>query len=244
MRYFLVLAFCILGWSFSANAGKLTPFVSDGCSSSPDGFVEGAELLECCLIHDVQYWKGGTLEEKQQADAEFKMCLDKRTFPWMAQIYYQSVKVGGDADLGAPWAWGYGWKPLREYSPLTAEEKQSVQQMSPNLSVAVPLTRTYEMEEPRIAIVKMYLKLRHNLTPTDVSSVYRFAEMKDGKIQSVEDVPKDKKYLLLMSNNCPQGYYLADATDFFKTGTLPIKRFGTCPELPVYSTEFSISLFF
>ncbi|WP_413287658.1 hypothetical protein [Bdellovibrio sp. HCB337] len=240
MKYLLALAFLILGFAAVSEAGALKPFVSDGCSSSPDGFVPGVELLECCLAHDVEYWKGGTFEEKEKADADFKMCLDKKTLPVIADAYYESVKVGGLTELKAPWAWGYGWAPLRDYAPLTEGEKREVQEKHPNFSIPLPLVKTYELEEPRIALIKFNLKLKHGFTPSDVSSIYRVVEMNRGKMNAVADVPSDNKYFQAMSDACPQGFYLVDATDFFTKGTMSVHAYGSCPKLPTYTTTLSI----
>lgn len=244
MKYFLALVFLVLGFGSVTQARGLSPFVSDGCSSSPDGFVPGVELLECCIAHDIQYWKGGTYEEKEVADSEFKMCLYRKTLPVIADAYYESVKIGGLKELKAPWAWGYGWAPLRDYAPLSQIEKQEVQAKLPNLQLPLPLAKTYEMEEPRIAILKLHLQLKHGFTPTDISSVYRFVQLEAGKIQGVADVPSKKKYFQAMSASCPQGYYLVDATEYFATGALLVKAYGSCPELPIYSEPLDFSWLF
>ena len=42
---------------------ELSDFSSDGCSLLLDGTFENPELWkECCLKHDIAYWRGGTEE--------------------------------------------------------------------------------------------------------------------------------------------------------------------------------------
>ena len=52
---------------------ELSDFSSDGCSLFVDGTFENPELWkECCLKHDIAYWRGGTEEERASADLAFK----------------------------------------------------------------------------------------------------------------------------------------------------------------------------
>ena len=44
---------------------QLRPFVSDGFSVFPDGAIRQSTLwLKCCIAHDLDYWKGGSYEER------------------------------------------------------------------------------------------------------------------------------------------------------------------------------------
>ena len=52
------LAACF--WSTQSPAADIAPFTSDGCSSFPDGTPANQSLwLECCVRHDLAYWRGG-----------------------------------------------------------------------------------------------------------------------------------------------------------------------------------------
>ena len=58
---------------------NLADFSSDGCSLFVDGTFENPELWkECCLTHDIAYWKGGTEEDRHEADLAFKARVEKK----------------------------------------------------------------------------------------------------------------------------------------------------------------------
>jgi hypothetical protein len=43
-----------------AEATGLKDFTSDGCSLFPDGtIINRAKWCECCLRHDIAYWRAG-----------------------------------------------------------------------------------------------------------------------------------------------------------------------------------------
>ena len=55
----------------------IAPFTSDGCSAFPDGTPSQKTLwLECCYEHDYAYWKGGTREERAEADQALRACVE------------------------------------------------------------------------------------------------------------------------------------------------------------------------
>lgn len=108
-------------------AAELKPFTTDGCSSFPDGTLNQQTLwLECCIRHDLAYWKGGTFAERKQADQELKLCVSNIGEPEIAEIMQAGVRVGGTPYLPTPYRWGYGWSYLRGYKALTDKDKQSV----------------------------------------------------------------------------------------------------------------------
>ena len=105
---------------------ELANFTSDGCSMFIDGTFEKPELWkECCLLHDMAYWRGGTEEERKQADLAFKACVEKMTGdPILAQLMYEAVRAGGAPHFPTWYRWGYGWPVGRGYKALTAEEEK------------------------------------------------------------------------------------------------------------------------
>lgn len=113
----LVLAGC-------ASQETLRPFSSDGCSLFPDRALVGtADWCECCLAHDLAYWRGGTAEERLQADQRLKQCvLDKTGNQALADTMFSGVRAGGSPHLNTWFRWGYGWPFGREYGPLTPED--------------------------------------------------------------------------------------------------------------------------
>ena len=109
---------------------ELADFTSDGCSLFINGTFEKPELWkECCFIHDKAYWRGGTEEERKQADLSFKACVEKKTGdPILANLMYEAVRVGGEPYFPTWYRWGYGWPLGRGYKALSDEEEKLVQQ--------------------------------------------------------------------------------------------------------------------
>jgi len=127
---FLMLLFC---FPFGCRQAQdldskleLADFTSDGCSMFIDGTFEKPELWkECCLLHDMAYWRGGTEEERKQADLAFKACVEKKTGdPVLAKLMYEAVRAGGAPHFPTWYRWGYGWPVGRGYKALTAEEEE------------------------------------------------------------------------------------------------------------------------
>lgn len=113
----------------SVMAGELSPFTTDGCSLFPDGTIKQKELWEpCCIRHDFAYWRGGTEEERQQADEALKACVTSVGEPEVGEIMHAGVRAGGSPYLPTPFRWGYGWPYARGYQALSKEEEEQVQQ--------------------------------------------------------------------------------------------------------------------
>ncbi len=106
------------------SLSELTDFTSDGCSLFLDGTFENPELWkECCHKHDLAYWRGGTEKEREQADLEFKNCVEKKTGnPQLAELMYEAVRIGGAPHFPTWYRWGYGWPVGRGYKELSQEE--------------------------------------------------------------------------------------------------------------------------
>ncbi len=124
-HYVIIIALCIIAGA--AKAASLKPFTSDGCSFFPDGLgIEGSDWLNCCIHHDIAYWQGGSLAEKDEADAALRQCVAELGHSDVAAIMYQGVQLGGSAYFPTGYRWGYGWPYARGYQPLNDAEKQQV----------------------------------------------------------------------------------------------------------------------
>jgi len=120
----------LIGSPGNALAGDLKPFMSDGCSSFPDGTIEHNTLwLDCCVEHDKAYWAGGTYEDREVADKALKECVATVGEPQIAEIMLAGVRVGGSPYFPTRFRWGYGWPYFRGYKELTGAEKQEVEKM-------------------------------------------------------------------------------------------------------------------
>ena len=128
----------ILAWLIAAPAAaELVPFESDGCSAFPNGSLEVKKAwLSCCVVHDYDYWKGGSYEERLASDRRLEQCVSEVGEPELAILMLVGVRVGGTPFLPTTFRWGYGWSNPRFYTPLTKEEKETVlAQNEPNESI-------------------------------------------------------------------------------------------------------------
>jgi len=89
-------------------AGEPTrPFVTDGCSLWPDGAWQ-----DCCVRHDMDYWCGGSTEERRESDRALQQCVAQSFSDWrggaLGGMMRAGVVVGGVGWLPTYWRWGYG----------------------------------------------------------------------------------------------------------------------------------------
>lgn len=109
-----------------ASTHELRAFRTDGCSLFPDGDADDPPRWSaCCVTHDFSYWRGGTAQERKNADQALRHCVLERTQrQWLADQMYRGVRIGGTPLLPTWFRWAYGWGYGRGYEPLTAEERQ------------------------------------------------------------------------------------------------------------------------
>jgi len=120
-----MLACCCAAW-----AAGLKDFISDGCSLFSDGTIrDRAKWCECCLQHDIAYWRGGGEQERKAADEALRACVFERTRDKaLSETMYLGVRAGGHPVFPAWYRWGYGWTYGRGYMPLTEQEQQQVRE--------------------------------------------------------------------------------------------------------------------
>ena len=127
----LVIFTLLIFVASTSQASELKPFTSDGCSSFPDGNFEHNELwLKCCTAHDYAYWKGGTYNERLEADLELEKCVASVGQEEIALVMLAGVRVGGSPFFPTTFRWGYGWPYLKLYGSLTKEELEEVEKHS------------------------------------------------------------------------------------------------------------------
>jgi hypothetical protein len=128
-RVFLanVLA-CVILISGCATASDLNEFTSDGCSLFPDGTLKDHTLwCDCCFNHDMAYWRGGSEDERKEADKVLRACvLDRAGNKALAEMMYDGVRIGGSPVFPTWFRWGYGWTYGRGYKPITEDEQKQV----------------------------------------------------------------------------------------------------------------------
>lgn len=102
----------------------LKPFTTDYCSEWPDGRILDPDLWAgCCFTHDLNYWVGGTEEDRKIADIELKSCVKNYSDSLNSFLMYMGVRMGGDPG-DASYSWGYGWTQDRKYFERSAEVKK------------------------------------------------------------------------------------------------------------------------
>lgn len=134
----LVIVFCAASVACTSDSG-LAPFSSDGCSLFPDSsLITKDEWCSCCFEHDLDYWRGGTYQEREAADARLKECVAKTTGnKTLATLMYEGVRIGGSPYFYSWYRWGYGWSYDRKYQTLTLEERKLADSLVENYFATV-----------------------------------------------------------------------------------------------------------
>ncbi len=95
------------------------PFTTDGCTLSPD-----CTWQTCCVVHDMEYWCGGSAADRLSADARLQSCVAEHGGGrHLARLMYWAVRAGGHPLLPVYWRWGYGWSWPHNYSDERDQEK-------------------------------------------------------------------------------------------------------------------------
>lgn len=120
---FLVISLLVSAGCASAGS-RLGDFRSDGCSLFPDSSPDQRSMwCDCCFLHDIAYWKGGSAEDRLLADEALRTCVRERTGnKVLANVMFEGVRVGGHPVFPNWYRWGYGWNYGRGYKPLTEQE--------------------------------------------------------------------------------------------------------------------------
>lgn len=82
-------------------------FSTDGCTLWPDGFNAESNWSACCVRSDVDYWCGGTSDDRITTDNTFRECVKKES-AIMATLMFYSSRLFGHPMMPAPWRWGWG----------------------------------------------------------------------------------------------------------------------------------------
>lgn len=134
--YFLVIPFLISApvQDEVSPRNELRSFRTDGCS------VVGnwqEKWLPCCLQHDLNYWAGGSVEDRMRADFDLFECISK-VDPPSAPVVYLGAAIGG-AQWKTGFEWGYGWRWRRNNEPLSKEELALVGKVTPKNLEKLPI---------------------------------------------------------------------------------------------------------
>jgi hypothetical protein len=127
------------GKSVLSPPGTMQPFSTDGCSHFPDrSLISKSDWCNCCIAHDLAYWRGGTSEARLKADQALKACVQHAANSALAELMFAGVRAGGGPYFYTSYRWGYGWPFGRPYGSLTPEEE----------ALASSLERAYFVKNP------------------------------------------------------------------------------------------------
>lgn len=134
--------FAALSLAACTAVGSLAPFTTDGCSLFPDRSIAAkTDWCDCCLAHDLAYWRGGNAEDRLKADRDIRACVERKTKDHaLAETMYLGVRAGGGPHVNTPFRWGYGWPYGRGYQTLTEAEA----------AAAKVLEDTYRAKNPKL----------------------------------------------------------------------------------------------
>ncbi len=120
------IACVLLAWALTGCSGEseLQPFSSDGCSLFPDtSLINEDDWCRCCFHHDIAYWRGGSVGDRETADRALEQCVLEATGDVvLARMMFEGVRFGGSPYFYNWYRWGYGWDYGRQYQVLTDEE--------------------------------------------------------------------------------------------------------------------------
>ncbi|MCZ6782333.1 MAG: hypothetical protein O7G30_03400 [Proteobacteria bacterium] len=85
-------------------------FVTDACSMWPNSV-----WVDCCVHHDMDYWCGGSAEDRKRSDRALRACVSDAGRPRTSALMYWGVRAGGPPWMPMSHRWGYGWPWPRGY---------------------------------------------------------------------------------------------------------------------------------
>ena len=91
-------------------------------------------FLDCCVQHNLDYWKGGTEIERFLSDKQLKICIEDTKQLEIARLMYEAVREKGNLETldDLKYYWGYGWRKKREYGKLSSDEQMQVGMLKPS----------------------------------------------------------------------------------------------------------------
>ncbi len=111
-----------------AQDESLQNFETDYCTFFANGTIQEPDLWKhCCFEHDLRYWFGGALDDRDIADTYLKQCVQDVAGSFWANLIYTGVREGHKSPIQNRLHWGWGWTSHRENLPLTNPEKKIIQ---------------------------------------------------------------------------------------------------------------------
>lgn len=103
---------CLATTGEAQKSPPIHPFQTDQCTF----FIEG-NWSECCIQHDREYWKGGSLKLRDQSDKKLKDCFDKKGHRILSSLVYWAVHLGHYSPIKSKFKWGWGLDSSLQFEP-------------------------------------------------------------------------------------------------------------------------------
>ncbi len=135
MKMLTLIGATLISMGAVASDKGLADFTTDGCSMFPDGTPEQPTLWQnCCVLHDIAYWQGGSFQQRLQADKALAACVTAHGKLDLAKVMFAGVRVGGSPYLPTSYRWGYGWAFPRGYKVVSDIERTQINEKLKHVS--------------------------------------------------------------------------------------------------------------
>ncbi len=126
MKFILFILFLTSNHVF---AESLTRFQTDYCTNYPEGTPSQPNLWKnCCLMHDLFFWAGGTKNEREETDHGLFNCVLNTGSPVNARIIYYGVRFGSMSPIKYPdKKWNNGWRSRPDFQALTMKDVEKIE---------------------------------------------------------------------------------------------------------------------
>jgi len=109
---------------------KNKPFTTDGCSGGMSWFWNNVLRREtpwrhACVVHDLQYWLGGTKDDRLHSDIRLFADVVKNGHSIIALLMFIAVRIGGSAYWPTSYRWGYRYGYLQQ--KYNKREKEGIE---------------------------------------------------------------------------------------------------------------------
>ena len=131
-----------------ARGGRIVKkeFCHNGCSTS-FGLARPWEFTQCCALHDLAYYIGGDYTERDRADENLRLCVQKTAHrngsSDVSSLYIMGVSSFGDEFWGSAW----GQTRATAWDFLDANEKAQIAAL--NLPKWTEETTLHEVDQHR-----------------------------------------------------------------------------------------------
>jgi hypothetical protein len=125
----LIFFVLLLSGVLSGHSAELRPFSTDFCTNFPEGTRSRPDLWKhCCLIHDLNFWAGGSSVDRNAADLELRSCIEATGAKATARMMYWAVRTGSLSPVKYPEKrWGNGWPGRKVDLALAINEIERIE---------------------------------------------------------------------------------------------------------------------